>query len=259
MDNPYLQALKTAQAQSATTSTMTLTAPDILADYDLGGVNCKLCDNTGRIIQRGPGLLELHVYECDCMKRRRSLRSLRKAGMEDMARRYTLENYVADNKHRAAVKDAAMRYINSSDGWFFIAGQSGSGKTHICTAICIGLMEAKADEIYFMPWRDDSMEIKNRVTDQEWYQAKVKKLKKVPVLYVDDFFKGGASDADKRLAFEILNARYNDTALRTIISSEMTLEAILREDEAIGGRIYERSKGFALRAPAENWRFRREG
>ena len=203
--------------------------------------------------------MELHTYECPCMRRRRSLRSLRKAGMEDMAKRYTLDAYQTITEERAKIKRKAQEYIAAENGWFFIAGQSGSGKTHICTAICIGLMESKTDEIYFMPWRDDSMEIKNRVTDQEWYQAKVKKLKKVPVLYIDDFFKGGASDADKRLAFEILNARYNDTALKTIISSEMTLEAILREDEAIGGRIYERSKGFALRAPAENWRFRREG
>lgn len=254
MDNPYLQALKTAQAQSVITSTTTLTAPDILAEYDLGGVNCKLCDNTGRIIQRGPGLLELHVYECGCMKRRRSLRSLRKAGMEDMARRYTLKNYVADNKHRAAVKDAAMRYINSTDGWFFIAGQSGSGKTHICTAICTAIMRKQDSEVYFMPWRDDSVELKQRMKQEDWYQARIKKLKRVPVLYIDDFFKGGASDADIKLAFEILNARYNDTTLRTVISSEIDLDGLMRIDEAIGGRIYERSRGFAVMAPSENVR-----
>jgi DNA replication protein DnaC len=89
---------------------------------------------------------------------------------------------------------------------------------------------------------------------EDWYQAKIKKLKRVPVLYIDDFFKGGASDADIKLAFEILNARYNDTALRTIISSEIDLDGLMRIDEAIGGRIYERSRGFAVMAPGENAR-----
>lgn len=228
-------------------------------DYDLGGVNCAKCGNTGRLIERGPGLLELHVYECSCMKKRRSLRSIRKAGMEDMASRYTFDSYQADTRLRENIKRIAQTFIDTDKGWFFIAGQSGSGKTHICTAICLGLMEKKAGEIYFMPWRDESTEIKNRITDQEWYQAKTQKLKKVPVLYIDDFLKGGANEADIRLAFEILNARYNDTALRTVISSELPIDQILSIDEALGGRIYERSKGFTVRAPAENWRLRDSG
>ena len=70
--------------------------------------------------------------------------------------------------------------------------------------------------------------------------------------------KGGHTDADIRLAFEILNSRYNDSQLRTIISSELTLFEILGLDEAVGGRIYERSKGFVLEAPRENWRLKHD-
>lgn len=207
------------------------------------------------LIERGPGILELHTYECPCMRTRRSLRSLRKAGMEDMARRYTMDAYKADTPGREKIKAAAAQFVESSEGWFFIAGRSGSGKTHICTAICIGLMERNS-EIQFMPWRDDSTSLKNGITSREWYEEKVKRLKTVPVLYIDDFMKGGVSDADKRLAFEVLNARYNDTAKRTVISSEMDLGDIMKWDEAIGGRIYERSRGFAVRAPDENWRLK---
>lgn len=230
---------------------------ETLAEYDLGGVDCPLCNNTGTIIERGPGLLELHAYECACMRERRSLRSLRKAGMEDMATRYTMDAYQTDTGLRAKIKRIAQEFIAADKGWFFIAGRSGSGKTHICTAICIGLMQQKSSEIYFMPWRDDSTEIKANVKNQEIYQAKIKRLKRVPVLYIDDFLKGGYTDADIKLAFEILNARYNDTALRTIISSELPLNEILRIDEAVGGRIYERSREFSVLAPDENWRLKK--
>lgn len=232
---------------------------ETLEDYDLGGINCELCSNTGCLFVRGPGLMDLHAYECSCMKKRRSLRSIRKAGMADMASRYTFDSYRTNTQRLENIKRIAQAYIAADKSWFFISGQSGSGKTHICTAICLELMAKKASEIYFMPWRDESTEIKNRITDQEWYQAKMQKLKRVPVLYIDDFLKGGANDADIRLAFEILNARYNDIALRTVISSELPIDQILGIDEALGGRIYERSKGFTVRAPAENWRLRDGG
>lgn len=229
---------------------------ELLDECGLGGVDCPLCGNTGQIISRGPGLLELHVYECKCMKTRRSLRSIRNAGMLDMTRRYTLDSFQTDNEKRKTIKRTAEKFVQSETGWFFISGQSGSGKTHICTAICSGLLQKKNCEIYFMPWRDESTVLKARINDAEWYEAKIKKLKRVPALYIDDLFKGGVSEADVRLAFEILNARYNDTSLRTIISSEMNLTRILEIDEATGGRIYERSRGFVVEAPEENWRLR---
>lgn len=216
-------------------------------------MDCPICGNTGTVIEKGPDLLEIHVYPCRCMRKRLSLRSLKTAGMEDMARRYTMGSYVAADPKREKIKDMAKRFIDADDGWFFISGQSGSGKTHICTAICTGLME-RFSEIVFMPWRDDSTLLKLEMRDADQYKRHMDKLKRVPVLYIDDFLKGGATDADLKLAFELLNARYNVKGLRTIISSEMSLGEITRTDEALGGRIYERSKGFAIESPAENWR-----
>ena len=94
-------------------------------------------------------------------------------------------------------------------------------------------------------------------TDGEEYQSRIRPFKTVPVLYIDDFLKGGHTEADLRLAFEILNARYNDSSLRTIISSEMSLFDVLGLDEATGGRIYERAKGYVIEAPKENWRLKK--
>ena len=114
----------------------------------------------------------------------------------------------------------------------------------------------KDKEVYYMSWRDESTALKGMITDSETYSEKVRKLKTVPVLYIDDFFKDGCSEADLRLAFEIINARYNDETKRTIISSEWGLEWVMDKDEATGSRIYERSKGYVIAAPNENWRLR---
>lgn len=228
---------------------------ETLEDFGLGGIDCKECGNTGQLIEKGKEPLEIHVTECPCMKRRRSLRSLRKAGMEDMALRYTLDNYSTPDQKHKSIKETAKRFIDSDEGWFYIAGQPGSGKTHICTAICTSLMERNS-EIVFMPWRDESTALKTGITDREWYESRIKPLKEAPVLYIDDFLKGGITEADIRLAFEILNARYNKATLRTVISSEITLDKILKADEATGSRIYERCRGFNVIAPDENWRLK---
>ena len=71
-------------------------------------------------------------------------------------------------------------------------------------------------------------------------------MKSVKVLYIDDFLKGTATEADRNIAFDLLNARYIKPSLLTIISSEWTISRVLDWDEAIGSRIAERSKGCVL-------------
>lgn len=225
---------------------------ETLDDYGLGGVDCPICHNTGHLLYRKDGCT--YTKECECMAKRRFLRRVRKSGMDDMLSRYSFETYETPDKSRAAIKQSAERYCTERGGWFYIAGQSGSGKTHICTAICSSLID-KGCDVYYMAWRDESRQLK-AIMNTEELDAKMDYLKRVKALYIDDFFKGGVNDADVRLAFEIINARYNDTRLRTIISSELTLEDILNIDEALGSRIIERSRGYQGIAPKENWRLR---
>ena len=226
---------------------------ETLADYGLGGIDCGLCNNTGNIMEMRDGVW--WSRECDCMKRRRSMRSIRNSGMADMLSRYTFDNYEATDDKRKNIITLAKRFAKQDDGWFFITGRSGSGKSHICTAICKELIDRNV-EVKYMLWRDESAALKACITDHEEYDPKIQKLKTVPVLYIDDFWKGGVSDADVRLSFKILNARYCDTTKRTIISSELSLSRIVEIDEAVGSRIFERSRGFRIVAPNENYRLR---
>ena len=105
----------------------------------------------------------------------------------------------------------------------------------------------------YMLWRSEAAELKGIVNDPA-YQDRLRTLRTVDVLYIDDFWKGTVSDADVNLAFTILNDRYNYRGKKTIISTEMSIEAILGRDEAIGGRIAERAYGFVLQAPNKNIR-----
>ena len=250
-----IQALKIAQNQARQSGAISI--PDSpLVECGLDNVDCPICHNTGvNVSKAADGTLK--ATECACMAKRVSIRNLERSGLKDAISRYTMQAYVADTPERKKVMSAANEFCEAERGWFFISGKSGSGKTHICTAICSRLMD-KGKAVRYMRWRDDSIMLKALTTDGEEYQRQIRPFKSVPVLYIDDFLKGGHTDADIRLAFEILNSRYNDLQFRTIISSELTLFEILGLDEATGGRIYERAKGYVLEAPRENWRLKHD-
>ena len=247
-----LAALKIAQNQARKSGETFIPEKTPLQECGLDNVDCPVCHNTGCIVTKAAdGTLK--ASECACMAKRVSIRRLERSGLKDAVNRYTFKNYVADTMERKKVLYAAEDFCRNDKGWFFISGKSGSGKTHICTAICSRMMEQNKN-VRYMLWRDETVLLKALTTDGEEYQRLIQPIKSVPVLYIDDFLKGGHTDADIRLAFEILNSRYNDSSLRTIISSELTLFEILGLDEAVGGRIYERAKGFVIEAPKVNFR-----
>jgi DNA replication protein DnaC len=202
-----------------------------------------------------PGSIEISVSECECAVKRRNALRIKRSGLADVMSRYTFEAYKTPDKQTAAIKAAALRYVAESRGeWFVIVGRPGSGKTHVCTAI-IGKLIEGGKNCKYMLWRDEVRELKALVNDNSAYRERMNLLKNVDVLYIDDFFKGRTvSDGDLNVAFELLNARYN-ARKRTIISGERTIGAIMDIDEAIGSRIYERSKnGYCFETSPENWR-----
>lgn len=219
---------------------------------DLGELDCPKCKNRGWIAYNdGDGV----VYErCDCMPKRRALRGIRESGLSALLEDYRLDNYETPEPWQESALAKARQYAEDpGKSWFYIYGLPGTGKSHLCTGICGALLESGHD-VRYMLWRDVSRELKAVVNDTAFNELAAP-YKRCAVLYIDDFLKGGMGDADKRLAFELLNSRYNSRR-PTLISSELSIDAVLDWDEAIGSRIYERAKGFVIHANGQNWRLR---
>lgn len=221
--------------------------------HEVDGYDCPECLNKGFILvprQDPRGYWDEVNTFCKCQKIRQTIRRLKKSGLENIIRDYTFPRFKADEPWQKAVKDAAVRFVKDDDHtWFFIGGASGAGKTHICTAIA-GQYLKRGKSVKYMLWRDDVVKLKASVTDYEAYDKMIHELKTADVLYIDDLFKTGKKDdgsaqrptpADINIAFELLNYRYNNPALVTIISSECRVTDILDIDEAVGGRIAERT------------------
>lgn len=221
------------------------------------GYNCKTCLNKGtiaKLVDLGGGRYSHCFADCQCVETRKSIMRMKRSGLKDIIKDYTFDKFIDTEPWQKAVKAAAMEYAKQPEGWFFLGGQSGAGKTHLCTAICRAfLLEGK--QVRYMLWRDDIVKIKGAVTDSVEYSKAIDRYKRVDVLYIDDLFKTGkAADnsvqkptaADINVAFEIINYRYNNPSLLTIISSELTEDELMDIDEAIGGRIYERAKSISI-------------
>lgn len=144
-------------------------------------------------------------------------------------------------------------------------GQSGCGKTALCTAICKELL-SEGNEVIYMSWLEESGKLKRHINDND-YDLMVDKYKNAEVLFIDDFFKNDNSteptSADIKLANEILNYRYNksrasSSLCKTIISSERYMKQLIEYDNAIGGRLVEMSKGYLneIKGAEKNYRLR---
>lgn len=214
---------------------------------------CPKCRNKGKVYYADG--TAICARECECMPIRKSRARMQKSGLSAMESIYSMDRFKDDTEATAKLKKKAQWFLQERGKWFFISGQSGGGKTHICSAMCFELISAGKD-VYYMIWRDMAPRLKALVNDRSEYDRIMWELKTVDVLYIDDFLKGSYTDADINLAFELINHRYLDSTKTTIISTERSMEEIMSIDEALGGRIYERARGYCVKAPTENRRLK---
>ena len=234
------------------------------------GYICKECKNKAfvfKVVECDDGSFSHVCADCKCAEIRRSIMRMKRSGLKDIIKEYTFDKFETAEPWQKAMKTAATGYAQNPEGWFFLGGQSGAGKTHLCTAICREFLLAGRQVIYML-WRDDIVKIKGAVTDSDEYGNLIDRYKRAEVLYIDDLFKTGKAQdgstmqkptgADINVAFEIINYRYNNPALLTIISSELSEDELLDIDEAVGGRIFERSKSISIaKDRARNYRIRK--
>ena len=203
------------------------------------GYHCDICHDKGWI-----GVIEDNMFKvapCICQSKRTTVKSMKDSGLKN-TNELTFVTFRAYNQQAANMLNAAKEFLKVyPQKWLYIGGQSGSGKTHICTA-CVNNLLERGIECYYMSWIADIRKLKTAMfnTDNDLYPQMIEKLKQIPVLYIDDFFKGKVTEYDTGIAMEIINYRYQ-SGLVTVISSELYLSDLKQIDEAIMGRIVEKS------------------
>lgn len=171
-----------------------------------------------------------------------------------------LSDYQTLEEWQKAVKENARMYIESSvkGAWFFIGGQVGAGKSFI-SAVIGRAYSQKGIGVKFMKWNEVSRQLKSKAFDST-FDSFCLPFKTAAVLIIDDFFLGKPTEADIRVAREILDYRY-DNYLKTVVNSEKTLREIRDVDEGAASRIADRAGNYLCnigRNPSRDWRRKQE-
>ncbi|MBS5934891.1 MAG: ATP-binding protein [Clostridiales bacterium] len=211
--------------------------------------DCPLCKGTGWIIND----FDKRTYtQCNCAKNSIIINRLKNAGLNQSAMRKTFKTY--DDKvsiEASKMKDVATGFViryqelkekEDEKNSLALLGQSGAGKTHLLIAIINNLATKEVDIQYFS-YPEIMTHLKQVILDEAKYSFEIKKFKKCELLVIDDLFKNGYTEADKRIMFEIINSRVINKK-PIAISSELLISDLCRIDEAFGSRIKEVTDRF---------------
>jgi len=214
---------------------------DDMGDLSFG--DCKVCKNKGAIYYLD-GLDNLCVKDCECLKARKSRQLIEYSGLRNLIDKCTFDSYNALATWQKAVKQKAAEYLKANKEWFLIVGQSGTGKSHLCTAI-VGELLKQGKQVIFISYIKHIPELKQLTLDADKYNDLLNSWLKCEVLYIDDLFKLKVNEVDKSIILRIINYRViND--LKTIISSEMLINDMISVDEATIGRMREKCGKYVV-------------
>lgn len=223
--------------------------------------NCPKCKNKGYIVGIDESGNE-YMEDCSCMDKRKNMRMLEESEYSALLRRCTFERFkLKEAWQKNALAKCKDWTRQARFSLLYLGGKTGAGKTHLAVAAFrVALMRGLHGR--FVSWRTMSRELKMNMASPE-YERKIRSLKYIPLLLLDDFFwspKGSIpSDEDFRLAKEIIDARFYNNR-KTIITSNFTAQDIYTMSEEMSGRINEFSGGeknylLTFGSELENYRY----
>ena len=200
---------------------------------------CKDCQDTGFI----------GTKMCSCLKELLITKNIESSGMGRLIERQSFDNFSLDGlegedrKRMCYNLETAREYAKSfsrSRGNLLLIGSTGTGKTHISTAIAKEIIHAGFDVIY------DSTQ--NIISDFEsdrfksgygQHEASAEKYLDCDLLIIDDLGTEFVSQFTISCLYNLLNTRQN-RGLSTIISTNLSAKELAGKYE---GRIYSRIVG----------------
>ena len=229
---------------------------------DRDGGYCPLCRNKGYTAQVEEG--RMRFVTCECEKRRENMALVTESDYAHLVTTKRFDNFEVDKPWRKETLRRVKAWTNQRAlPVLYLGGKSGTGKTHLAIAAFYQLVLC-GNRGKLISWRDESRDLKFRMTEYGYYDKKIRELKTIPLLMIDDFLwqptNGNSlpTDEDLRLAKEILDGRIN-MGLKTIITSNYSIGELNKIEVVLGGRIYQSSGGsenycVSFGATCENYR-----
>lgn len=234
---------------------LNMTSPNTKVDY-----KCNKCQDT-TFVQGENGLKRCECYKKDLTKRRWAHFGI------DPSKVKRISEYAVYSDITKRAKQVAIDYIRNyntikikEENNLAFLGQPGAGKSHLAIGIGANLINSGiCTNVVYMPYEEAIRELKAN-TMNESYMELTKRYTECELLIIDDLFKekvkkgklvAGLTESDMKHIYPIINQRYVNNK-PTIYNSECTPNMLMDLDEALAGRILEKSNIVIFKYGLEN-------
>ena len=149
----------------------------------------------------------------------------------------------------------ARNFAADPQQWLILQGSNGCGKTHLAAAIANQLRESGKEVLFIVvPDLLDHLRSSFGPDTHISYDVLFEKIKKVPVLVLDDFGEHAATPWAKEKLYQLINYRYN-AQLPTVVTTALTLEQI---EGSVGSRLADMNICINFNITAPDYRAEKE-
>ena len=147
-------------------------------------------------------------------------------------------NFRSFNSHLPGTQEAfqaAFEFAQSPDGWLFLVGPNGCGKTHLAAAIANQSLDEGAVVLFaVVPDLLDHLRAAFAPNATEVYDQLFAKMREAELLILDDLGAQQSSSWANEKLFQLLNYRYNMGMPTVITANPKGLQGV---DERIRSRL----------------------
>jgi DNA replication protein DnaC len=166
---------------------------------------------------------------------------------ESMMKRMSFETFdirgsvrVAKSEQKETLKmafESARIFANAPEGWLFLTGVHGCGKTHLAMAISNARLK-QGDHVFvsFVPALLDHLRSTFSPDSKVPYDELFEDIKKAPLLVLDDLAAESNTHWAEEKLYQIIVYRHN-LRLPTIITSALNADQIEAKEPGIGSRL----------------------
>lgn len=194
------------------------------------------------------------LITCKCRmseKEERRRRELRSGSNLQALEDKTFETFNPDVPGVRAAYTRCMEYARGPQGWLFLFGSFGCGKTHLAAAIANEAVKRELETIWtVVPDLLDYLRSTFGPSSEVAYDQRFEHVRNVPLLVLDDLGTESATAWAREKLFQIINHRYN-SRLPTVVTSNQDLD---RLDPRIRSRLNDVALCYPLLIAASDFR-----
>ena len=213
---------------------------------------CPVCDGHGWVERRVPlGHPDFgELFPCRCREQvadqHRMQRLQRYSGLsKEMLDRMTFDKFEVNRHDVTAEKlgylenayTSAVTFAIKPDGWLLIAGNHGSGKTHLAVAVVDQCIRRGHPSLFtFVPDLLDHLRSTFSPNSPVQYDQLFEQVKSAPLLILDDMGAETSTSWAKEKLYQIVVHRYN-ARLPTLITTYLTIDEIEAAHPRLSSRL----------------------